>query len=111
MTVDEVRGTEDINKRGGKADELREPQNITGKPKVEGDDPPADDADPPPKKTASGDEDDASTRARAIVTESATRVFRKEVQRFGEGGGEVRGRCRGLGRRPSRRSMPITTCS
>ena len=83
MSVDEGRGIEDLPKRGGKADELRTPQNITGKPKVEGEEPPADDAapKPPPKKTGPPDEEDAPRkRARAIVTESAARVLRKEVQ-------------------------------
>jgi len=78
VSVDEVRGVEDLNKRGGKADELREPQNITGKPKAE--DPAPDDAEDPPapkKKTPPSPEDD---KARAIVTESAARVLRKEVQ-------------------------------
>ena len=31
-TVDEARAKEGLNKRGGKADELRQPQNIVGKP-------------------------------------------------------------------------------
>jgi len=78
VSVDEVRGVEDLNKRGGKADALREPQNITGKPKAEDPEDPA--ADPPPapkKKTPPPAEDD---KARAIVTESAARVLRKEVQ-------------------------------
>jgi HK97 family phage portal protein len=76
VSVDEVRGVEDLNKRGGKADELREPQNITGKPAVA--DPPA--ADPPARKTPPPAPDDTKRRARAIVTESAARVLRKEVQ-------------------------------
>jgi hypothetical protein len=33
-TVDEARDVEEMPKRGGKADELREPQNITGKPRL-----------------------------------------------------------------------------
>jgi len=74
VTVDEVRGVEDLNKRGGKADELREPQNITGKPATaEPDDPPA----APAKKNPVPPEED---KARAIVTESAARVLRKEMQ-------------------------------
>ena len=86
-TVDEARGKEGLNARGGKADELREPQNITGKPAVAEDD--AEDA-PPVKKTAAptrrkkadddDDDDEPEDRARAIVTASAARVLRKEVQ-------------------------------
>jgi len=83
VTVDEVRGVEDLNKRGGKADELREPQNITGKPAVTDpaveEDPPL----PPPPKTRPAPVaamPEAETRARAIVTESAARVLRKEIQ-------------------------------
>jgi hypothetical protein len=76
MSVDEGRGLEDLPKRGGKADELREPQNITGKPTVEGG-APAEDT-PPPKKVPST-EDEPRRRARAITTESAARVLRKEV--------------------------------
>jgi HK97 family phage portal protein len=66
-SVDEARAVEDMPKRGGKADELRDPQNITGKPAV----PtaaPADAAKPPiPQK------------AEAIAQASAARVLRKEV--------------------------------
>ena len=78
-TVDEARAKEGLNKRGGKADELREPQNITGKPKAE--DPAADPTPtpaPPKKKTpapAASDDD----RARPIVAESAARLLRKET--------------------------------
>ncbi len=73
VTVDEVRGVEDLNKRGGKADELRDPQNITG-----GDPalvPPA-----PPKKQPPPPDHSNQGKARAIVTESAARVLRKEIQ-------------------------------
>ena len=85
-SVDEVRGQENWNKRGGKADELREPQNITGKPAVA--DPSPDDPAPKKKpapattrrKPREDDEDeDDDDRARAIVTESAARVLRKEI--------------------------------
>jgi HK97 family phage portal protein len=72
VTVDEVRGVEDLNKRGGKADELREPQNITGKPAV------ADPTAPAPTKKPPVPTD--TSKARAIVTESAARVLRKETQ-------------------------------
>jgi HK97 family phage portal protein len=73
VTVDEVRSVEDLNTRGGKADELREPQNITGKPTAPG----AGASTPPTKPTPPTD---ATGRARAIVTESAARVLRKELQ-------------------------------
>lgn len=63
-TVDEVRVVENLNRRGGKADELREPQNITGKPTAQA-----------PRKAP------ADTRAMAIATASAARVLRKEVKR------------------------------
>lgn len=69
LTVDEARGIEDFNKRGGKADELREPQNITGKPAAVEPDPPA--QTPKPRQT--------SAKASAIVTESAARLLRKEI--------------------------------
>ncbi len=72
VSVDEVRAVEDLNKRGGKADELREPQNITGKPAS-----PDASAAPPPAKTKPV----ASTnsKAQAIAVESASRLLRKEV--------------------------------
>ena len=81
VTVDEVRGVEGLNKRGGKADELREPQNITGKPKVAGadDEPADDDVPPPPKKKPAPVALDAEGRMRAIVTQSAERLQRKEI--------------------------------
>jgi HK97 family phage portal protein len=72
ISVDESRAVEDRNKRGGKADELREPQNITGKPTVASSQP---DPPPAPKKKPA----DANARASAIVTESAARLLRKEV--------------------------------
>jgi len=71
VTVDEVRGVEDLNKRGGKANELRDPQNITGKPAVAG---PTPAPVPPPKKAASD-----TTKAEAIVLGEATRMLRTEV--------------------------------
>lgn len=79
-TVDEVRAVENLNTRGGKADELREPQNIVGKPRavvpdVEDEDEPE---PPEPKKTPEPIEED-SAQARAIVTASASRLLRKEV--------------------------------
>lgn len=66
ITVDEVRAVEDLNKRGGKADELREPQNITGKPRVSEGPTPAPTQTRPPK-------------AMAIATESSARLLRKEI--------------------------------
>jgi len=77
-TVDEVRATENLNTRGGKADDLREPQNITGKPRVpdaEDDDRPDPPAKPPPPPEPPDDGD----QARAIVAASAARLLRKEV--------------------------------
>ncbi len=73
MSVDEVRGVEDWNKRGGKADELREPQNITGKPAA-----PSSAAElvPTPKTAPSKA---PAARAAAIATESAGRLLRKEI--------------------------------
>jgi HK97 family phage portal protein len=75
-SVDEVRAVENLNKRGGPADELREPQNITGKPAAldEGNAPPV-----PPPGSAPPPEDGSRALAEAIVTESAARVLRKEV--------------------------------
>jgi len=78
-TVDEVRGVENLNRRGGKADELREPANITGNAKVP-ESAPADQPRRRPRPVA----DDAQ-QAHAIVVESAARILRKEVkavQRF-----------------------------
>jgi HK97 family phage portal protein len=70
-SVDEVRGTEGLKKRGGKADELREPQNITGKPRVAG------------SKVAGGSPNaqaDEDTQLSAIATAAAGRVLRKEIR-------------------------------
>ncbi len=69
-SVDEVRGVEDLNKRGGKADELREPQNITGKPAAA--------SDPTPEPTPPAKAPDGS-KAQAIAVASASRLLRKEV--------------------------------
>jgi len=77
-TVDEVRGHEGKNKRGGKADELRDPQNITGKPAAAdpvADPPPA----PPLRKPAPIDLTRPRKKAEAIVQESAARLLRKEI--------------------------------
>lgn len=74
-TVDEARGDAlDMPKRGGKADELREPQNITGKPTAQApqdsapSDPPA---DPGPSR--------AALRAESIAQAAAGRLLRKEI--------------------------------
>ncbi len=70
MTVDEVRAVEDLNTRGGKADELRQPQNITGKPTA--------------PDASSGNSQAAGARADAITTASAARLLRKEVAAIGK---------------------------
>lgn len=59
-SVDEVRAVENLNTRGGKADELRQPQNITGRP------------------TAVSDPS-AQALAESIVIEAAARLLRKEI--------------------------------
>lgn len=70
-SVDEARDVEDMNKRGGKADDLREPQNITGKPTAQSAPP-----DPAPKAPA---RTPPTAKASAIVVESASRILRKEI--------------------------------
>jgi len=79
-SADEARGKEGLNKRGGEADALRPPQNITGKPTAA--DPAAPPPAPPPPRPAPADDQGSRRRdrARAIVTESAARVLRKEIQ-------------------------------
>lgn len=69
ITVDECRSTEGRNKRGGKADELRDPQNITGKP--------TDPAFPAPTPAPAPPR--RQPKAEAIVQESAARLLRKEI--------------------------------
>jgi HK97 family phage portal protein len=69
-TVDEARAKEGLNKRGGKADELRDPQNITGKPTAIADSNPAVNSRPKPV---------GGSRAEAIAVESASRLLLKEV--------------------------------
>lgn len=83
-TVDEVRAVENLNARGGAADELRQPQNITGKPATpvasDADDP--DDPPPPPppsRPMEEPDEDEAHVHATLIAVASAARLLRKEV--------------------------------
>lgn len=78
-SVDEVRGQNNWNKRGGKADELREPQNITGKAQApEPDEKPE---TPARKATTSGDDSASASllKAQAITHASAERLLRKEV--------------------------------
>lgn len=72
-SVDEVRAVENLNLRGGKADELREPANITGNAKTPE---PSPTSRPRPRPVP---EDDAN-QAHAIVVEAAARVLRKEVK-------------------------------
>jgi HK97 family phage portal protein len=69
-SVDEARVKEGMNRRGGKAGELREPQNITGKPAASI---PSSSAPPPSKQPP------ASDKAQAIAQASAARLLRKEV--------------------------------
>ena len=66
-TADEVRVRNNKPKMGGKASELREPQNITGRGAYGG---PQDNQRP--GRTGDG-------KAQAIVTESAARILRKET--------------------------------
>jgi HK97 family phage portal protein len=74
FTTDEARAIEDRNTLGGKAAELRENQNVTGKPAA----PPA--ADPtPPTKTPPADDPKGRNRSGAIVLASAERLLRKEI--------------------------------
>lgn len=67
MTTDEARKVEDMNTLGGKSDEIRENQNVTGKPSQ-----PSSTPTPQPRPKP-------SARASAIVTESAARLLRKEI--------------------------------
>jgi HK97 family phage portal protein len=81
-TVDEARDVEEMPKRGGKADELREPQNITGKPTAPSSSPadPAPSPQPKPADPAAApSRKKRGVRADAIVTESAARLLRKEI--------------------------------
>jgi HK97 family phage portal protein len=71
-SVDEVRAKENLNKRGGKADELREPANITGKPPA----PVPGKAQPPTRQAPAAA---GPTRAEAIAAASAARLLRKEI--------------------------------
>lgn len=73
ISADEARATEDMNKRGGKADELVEPQNITGKPTAPSAAAPA---PQPGKRQAIAD---GGSRAHAIVIAEATRILKTEV--------------------------------
>jgi len=66
ISADEARGVEDMNKRGGRADELVEAQNITGKPTT-------------PDPNASRTPPAGSAQAQAIVVGEASRILRTEV--------------------------------
>lgn len=66
-TVDEVRAIEGLNKRGGKADQLREPQNITGRPRATG--------------TTLREPSEDDSKAQAIARAASARILRKEVRR------------------------------
>lgn len=66
-SVDEARGDVlDMPKRGGAADELRQPQNITGKPA-------------PSSAMTAAIEDPTTQRAQAIAQAAAERLLRKEI--------------------------------
>lgn len=69
MTPDEGRKVEDLPALGGKNAQLREAQNLTGKPIT-----PSPAPAPPPRPTPA-----TPTKASAIVTKSAARVLRTEV--------------------------------
>jgi HK97 family phage portal protein len=66
-TPDEARAIEDLPKMGGKAAELRDPQNITGKPTASSPSQP-----PAPRPSSAG-------RADAIVMAEAQRILRTET--------------------------------
>lgn len=74
VAPDEVRSKENLRKMGGKASELREPQNITGAQSF-----PNQERRPSAGRRADRD-DEANARALAIATESASRLLRKEVK-------------------------------
>ena len=73
-SADEARVKENLPKRGGKADELREPQNITGRGAAGG---PQDNRRP--GRTGTPDEEPDDSQALAIVQQSAARLLRKEI--------------------------------
>jgi len=68
-TVDEVRAQENWNRRGGKADELRDPANITGKGAKGG----------PQDNQRPGRTGVPESRAEAITAASASRLLKIEV--------------------------------
>lgn len=68
-TADEIRVRRNLKKMGGKAGELREPQNITGKGAVGG----------PQDNQRPGRKGDPADKAEAIVIATAARVIDKEV--------------------------------
>jgi hypothetical protein len=71
-TVDEARAKEGLNKMGGEASKLRNPQNITGKGTAGG----PDDNQRPGR---TGQPAAPPTKAEAIVRESSARILRKET--------------------------------
>ena len=74
VTADEVRSRENLPKKGGKASELREPQNITGRGAFGG---PQDNQRP--GREGDGKADARLEQAQAIAVASAARLLRKEV--------------------------------
>ena len=87
-SADEARVKEGLTRRGGAAGELRQPQNITGKPAVAEttsanqplvSSPNPDTVPARPRRTRAGALADVAPQARAIIIESAARVLRKEI--------------------------------
>jgi hypothetical protein len=70
---------ENLNARGGKADELREPQNITGKPAVDAEKEPEPEKAAPMKPPPFTPPAEDSEQARAIAQAAAARLLRKEM--------------------------------
>jgi HK97 family phage portal protein len=78
-SVDEVRAVENLNARGGKADELRDPQNITGKPAVDAEKASESEESPPTKRPPVPPPAEDREQARAIAQAAAARLLRKEI--------------------------------
>ena len=72
ISADEARAVEDMNRRGGDADRLHEPQNVIGKPAAAA----GGEASAPPAPPADGSK---AARAEAIAVEAAARLLRKEI--------------------------------
>lgn len=80
ISADEARAVEDMNKRGGRADELVEPQNITGKPDAPPDNSQAAaETQPAPIVAIEPEPDPRIARAEALARASAARLIRKEI--------------------------------